>query len=176
MKKLIRFFFLSSAFLLLVTAAAKLISSAGSAPILKEKEIFFKIPYRHLFWLVGGCELVVAGACILSKRTGLRAALLACLATYFLMYRISMHWVGISYCPCLGSLTEALPFSERAIELSLMSVLIYFLAGSYTILLARLWSKLQPRSPESSDSNLANLPEGIPQKNKDRNGSVPNCP
>src|SRR5438105_11942372 len=126
-KKPIRMFLILSAFLLILTAVAKLVSSAGSAPILEQPEAIFKMNYRHLFWAVAGCELAVAGVCLLARHPGLPATLLALLSTYFLIYRLSIHRLGIHYCSCLGSLTESLPFSKHSIDLALRLVLAFFL-------------------------------------------------
>jgi len=68
----------------------------------------------------------------------LPATLLALLSTYFLIYRLSIHRLGIHYCSCLGSLTESLPFSKNSIDLALRLVLAFFLCGSYLVLFS-LW-------------------------------------
>jgi hypothetical protein len=143
--KLVRMFLVSAAFFLLITAAAKLISSFGHAPILETADPLLKLSYRHLFWLAGGIELIIAGVCILGRNVWLQAGLVAYLATNFVIYRIGINHLGFHLCPCMGYLTESLPVSQAATDFILKCILAYLLIGSYATLLAR-WMRAQQKA------------------------------
>ncbi len=132
---LIQVFLISAAFFLFLTAAAKLISSFGHAQLLNQADPLFRMSYRHLFWLVGGIELIVGGTCIFGKKVWLQAGLVAYLATNFVIYRIAVNHLGIQYCPCLGYLAESLPMSRNATDLILKCILGYLSIGSFGTLL-----------------------------------------
>ncbi len=141
---LIRVFLISAAFFLAITAAAKIFSSFGHAIILKTDDPLLKLSYRHLFWLVGGIELAIAGVCVFGKNVWLQAGLLAYLATNFVIYRFGINYMGFHVCPCMGYLTESLPVSQTTTDLILKCILAYLLIGSYATLLVR-WMHRQKK-------------------------------
>jgi hypothetical protein len=118
--------------MLILTAAAKFVSSAGSAPILDHDAPLFMLPYRYVFFGVGLIEVIVAGICVFTKNMRVQCGLLGWLATQFVAYRIGSRWLGVHYCGCLGTVTDALPIGEEATNALLAVFLCYLLIGSYT--------------------------------------------
>jgi hypothetical protein len=145
--KLVRLFLLSAGVLLSITAIAKLISASGGARILQTPDPILSVPFRYVFWVVGGIELVVALVCFLGTQVGLRAGLVAWLATGFVAYRIGLLWVGYSKpCSCLGTLTDALHMSPQTADTAMKIVLAYLLIGSYATLFW-LWRQHKKATP-----------------------------
>lgn len=133
--KTIQFFMYSTAILLLIVALAKFISSFGTARILQTPDPILAIPFRYVFWIVGGIEIVVATVCLFSKRLLLKAGLVAWLATSFLIYRFCLLCVGYQKpCSCLGNLTDALHLSPQITNLAMKIILGYLLLGNYATL------------------------------------------
>jgi hypothetical protein len=135
----VRLFIVSSGILLFVTGAAKLISALGNSAVLAKPDPLFGIHFNYLLLSVGLVELVIAVFCFTSANRNLVLGLVALLSINFLGYRIGL-WLGDwpGYCPCLGSLTEAIHLSRRHANLLTLIILIYLLAGSSS-LLARSW-------------------------------------
>jgi cbb3-type cytochrome oxidase subunit 3 len=134
-RKPINFFVCSAGALLTVTAIAKLVSSAGDARILQNPDPILSISFRHVFWIVGGIELVIATVCFFGKWIEIKAGLIAWLATSFLVYRIGLVWVGYHKpCSCLGNLTDALHIPPQMADTAMKIILAYLLIGSYAIL------------------------------------------
>ena len=122
----------SSGALLFITAIAKLVSAGGNARILQMADPILSIPFRHVFWIVGALELIVAFICFFSKRLGLQAGFVAWLATCFLSYRLGLLWVGYHKpCSCLGNLTDALHIPPQIADDAMKIILAYLLIGSY---------------------------------------------
>ena len=152
--RLIPYFFRSASVLLIITGAAKIISGFGSAKILDQSDPVFGFSMRDLFWIVGIMEAGVALACAFCRSIGLRAALVAWLASSFVLYRLALIWVGYQKpCSCLGNLTDALHISPQAADIGLKVVLAYFLVGGYGTL-AWLWM----RADSSQRGNVAEAP------------------
>ena len=155
--KVFRSFIVSAGVLLLATAAAKLVSAGGNAHILQFPDPILVIPYRHVFWAVGGLELVIALICLFSNRTRLQAGLVAWLATSFVIYRLALYLSGYhGLCHCLGNLTDALRISPQAADTAMKIVLAYLLVGSYTTLFW-LWRQKRkaPPSTPSTDATIS---------------------
>jgi len=151
-KRLIRWFLFSAALLLLATGSAKLISAAGNAGILRAWDPIFSIQFRYLFGILGAVELGVAFFCLFSKQSGLRALLMAWLATSFVGYRLGLIWIGYHRpCNCLGNLTDALHISPQTADTGMKIVLGYLLIGSYATL---FWLLKQNRQANSGKSSL----------------------
>jgi hypothetical protein len=131
----IRFFVLSASVLLLATSLAKFISASGNARILQTTDPIFSIPFRHVFWIVGLIEFIIALVCFFGKRIELKAGLLALLTTNFLIYRFGLVEIGYNKpCSCLGNLTDALHIPPQAADMALKIILAYLLIGSYATL------------------------------------------
>lgn len=134
-RKPINFFVYSAGVLLALTAIAKFVSSAGDARVLQNPDPILAIPFRHVFWIVGAIELIIALVCFLGKRLGLQAGLVAWLTTSFLVYHVGLVLVGYQKpCPCLGNLTDALPISQQTADTAMKIILAYLLIGSYAAL------------------------------------------
>jgi hypothetical protein len=139
--KAARLFLRSAGMLLIITATAKLISSFGSAGILETGDPVLKIPFRILFWAVGGLEIVVGLICLLGSKWRLQTGLVAWLATMFLVYRLGLLWIGYQrLCPCLGNLTDALHLPVHYAEMAMKIILGYLLIGSYGIVIYQWWN------------------------------------
>lgn len=125
-------FLMSAGFLLAFTGIAKLVSSAGGAPILRMPDPILAIPFRYVLLIVGIVEVAIGCLCICDKRIILHAAALVWLTTSFLVYRVGLYWVGYQNpCSCLGNLTDALHIPPSTAELIMKLVLVYLLSGSY---------------------------------------------
>ena len=137
-------FTFSAAVLLICTAFAKLLSATGNAKVLQSQDPVFSIPFRTLFWVVGGIELIVAFACLLKARLLLQLGLIGWLATNFVIYRLGLSLLGYRKpCPCLGSLTDELHLSMQTAESILIIVLAYLLIGSY---IGLIWLLIKRRA------------------------------
>lgn len=147
-----RGFMVSAGVLLLATAAAKLVSAGGNARILQFPDPVFAIPFRRVFWIVGGLELVIALICLFGKWPRLQAGLVAWLATSFAVYRLALNLSGYhSPCHCLGNLTDALHISPETADNAMKVVLAYLLIGSYATVFW-LWRqkwKVPPSTPST---------------------------
>jgi hypothetical protein len=142
MQSIIRLFIIISGVLLFLSAAAKFISANGNAGVLQQSDPILSISFRHLFWIVGSFELIVATVCILEDNQQLQATSLACLSTGFMVYRLGMKWVHYyKPCPCLGSLTDALRIPPETADTVMQIILAYLLIGSYATLLCLRWQR-----------------------------------
>jgi hypothetical protein len=158
MMKIIRIYVYFAGVLLLITSLAKLVSSSGSARVLENTEPIFGMTFRHVFWLVGTIELLVALVCFFWKRVGLQAGLVAWLATSFLIYHLGL--ILISYhtpCSCMGNLTEALHISAKTADLAMKIILAFLFIGSYATL---FWHWRQHRQVEGRIQNDEIKPTG----------------
>jgi bacteriorhodopsin len=156
----LRFFCLLSGLLLLLTAIAKLVSSFGSTIILDLDDPILKVSYRHVFWVVGGVELLVAYVCFFGKNRFLQAGLVASLATTFLIYRIGLVWIGYHKpCACLGSVTAALHISPETADTIMKFVLAYLLISSCIILF--ILSKKRKDTLLSSTRSMPNKDSAV---------------
>ncbi len=139
--KTVKLFILSAGVLFFATAIAKLISACGTAPVLQVPDPILAISFRHLLWIVGTSELIVALFCILGNRISMQVWLVAWFATNFLVYRIAFILGGYRKpCPCLGNITDALHISRQTADTAMKIILAYLLIGSYGILFHQ-WRK-----------------------------------
>jgi hypothetical protein len=130
------FFFWSAGAILIVTAVAKVLSSFGDNPILREKDPIAALPYGVLLPCVAVPETAVACVCLFAKRVSTKARLLLWLACCFAAYRASLVLVGYhGYCHCLGELTEAIGIPQQFAQIALRGVLAYFIVGSSAVLM-----------------------------------------
>ena len=141
-------FIYSAGIILLITGMAKLISSAGAARLLQYPDPILLISFRHLFWIVGCIELVVAFVCLRGGRELLQVGLLACFSSVLLVYRLGLLWLGYQKpCPCLGNLTGVLHLSPESADRAMKLILGYLLLGSYSAL---FWLCTQARKTHAS--------------------------
>jgi hypothetical protein len=144
---LVLFFICSAGALLMITGTAKLISASGDAQLLQNPDPILSVSFRHVFWVVGVLELILAMVCFFGKRVGLQAGLVALLATNFVVYRLGLILVGYHKpCSCLGNLTDALHISPQTADTAMKIVLGYLLLGSYATLFW-LWKEKMKQSP-----------------------------
>lgn len=149
--KYLRCFLYSSGTVLIIVAAAKIVSSSGSVRILENLDPVFAIPFRDVFIIVGGLELIVAAVCFFGRRVGLQAGLVALLATNFLIYRFGLVLVGYHKpCSCLGNLTDALHIPPQTADMAMKIILAYLLIGSYATLFW-LWRQGKPSANFASN-------------------------
>jgi len=136
MQKLISIFVISSGVFLAITALAKLISSFGTAPILNNLDPVLLIPFGRMLQATAVVELCVVVICFLSTNRKLQVALIAVLASNFLLYRFALRWLGYNNpCPCLGNLTDMLGIAPQTTDIAMKVILAYLLIGSYVALL-----------------------------------------
>ena len=122
----IRYFVGSVGTLLLITALAKIVSATGSARILHNSDPILGISFQRVFEIVGSLELIIAMICFFGKNLGIKAGVVAWLATSFLVYRFGLIWVGYTKpCSCMGNLTDALHISPQIADTTLKILLVY---------------------------------------------------
>jgi len=139
-KSLVHVFLRSAGLLLLATGFAKLISGAGTTPILLTHDPILVIETRFVLLGIGEVEIVVALLCLLAKKFLLRTAAVVWLATNFAAYRAGLLLIGgKQHCPCMGDLTDVLHISPQAADMAAGVVLVYLWLGGCAILLW-LWS------------------------------------
>lgn len=129
--RLLTLFLVTSGILLLITGLAKIFAALGHVAVLAKLDPVFGVRFNHLLLSVGFVELAVGSLCLTQVNQRLSLGLLTALSINFLGYRIGLwvsHWPG--YCPCLGTLTQALHVSQRAAGHVTAAILTYLLAGS----------------------------------------------
>lgn len=115
--------------LLLAMALVNIIHAGTNGQSLEILDPLLGIPIRMAGLIVGCMELVVALVCLLGKRAGLQAMLIAWLITNFAVYRIGLLWQGShTQWGCLGNPLERLQIFSGAADLG-----IYFIFGSLLI-------------------------------------------
>ena len=151
-----RIFIYSAGLLLLITGGAKLYSTAGNAHILQLPDPILIMSFRHIFWIVGILELIVAAICFSNISIGLQGGLVACLATSFLVYRLGLVLIGYHKpsCSCLGNLTDALHISPQTADTTMKIILGYMLVGSYATL-CWLWRQKQKVPSAAASSEIS---------------------
>jgi hypothetical protein len=133
-----KLFICVSGWLLAATGSAKLISFTEHTNNLLTTDPIMQMQFRHLFFIMGIIELVVAILCLTRMRSNLSLIAIAWLSTCLLVYRLSMHWVGWrSPCPCLGNFVDLLHIPPKLADLLMVIVVMYLLIGSYACLLKR---------------------------------------
>jgi hypothetical protein len=145
--KIVHIFIYSAAAFLLAAAVAKLVSTSGNARILETLDPVLGITFRHVFWIVGTLEIVVAIVSFFGEYIGIKAGLVAWLATIFAVYRFGLWWVGYHKpCSCLGNLTDALHIQPQTADTAMKIILAYLLIGSYATLFW-LWRQKRKTPP-----------------------------
>ena len=137
-----RLFWWSSGVLLLLTAAAKLYSSTGSTRILAAQDQLLHVNTRLLMIGVAVLEIEVALYLLMGSNVLLRAVTLFGLSSNFMVYRLGNAWLGIKYCPCLGTVGQRLPLTQAHLNLVLTGLVLYWFVGS-SYILWRAWAAHQ---------------------------------
>ncbi|MGH7940530.1 MAG: hypothetical protein ACREFR_05610, partial [Limisphaerales bacterium] len=128
-------FVFSSGCILLTTGMAKIISAFGHQQLLRLDDPLFAISFRHLMLLAGLVEVTISTVCFLSSKKRLSLALIAWVATGFLVYRCGVHFAGWTRpCPCMGTFLGTLHISQVAGDVLAGILFIYLLAGSYFLM------------------------------------------
>jgi hypothetical protein len=159
---LIRFFFFSSSgIILLITALAKIVSAFGNSAVLNIYDPVFAITFRKLLLISSLIEIIVGLISVWNKNEFLKACLLASLSVTFLSYRFELWWIGYRrYCPCLGTLTDALHIPPQTADTVMKIILAYLLIGSYATL---FWLWRQKRQAVlASASSGTSAPSSVP--------------
>jgi len=126
----VSFFQYSSAVLVLVTAAAKLISALGAQGILHAPDPILGVSNRVLLMSFGILELTLVAALLGSEGRWFVFLLISMLGGQFLLYRTIFALGAYSRgCPCLGTIGEWLPMSERNIDLALWGIASWLCIG-----------------------------------------------
>jgi hypothetical protein len=100
-------FIRSAAAILAITGITKVWAAFGDVKLLTVADPIVGIQFGHLMFAVGLAEIVIALVCFFSKRHTLALALVAWLATNFVVYRLDVSWVGWKKpCSCLGNRTD----------------------------------------------------------------------
>lgn len=142
----------SAGAILALTGLAKVWSAFGSARLLNTPDPLLGIPFGHLMLAVGVLELLIASVCLFSHAQKLSLALVAWLATNFVIYRLGLWWIGYHKpCSCLGNLTDALHISPQTADTAMKIILAYLLIGSYGGLFW-LWRSGRAKQPMSQPS------------------------
>jgi len=152
-KKIQERFIYSAAIIFFVTATAKLLSTRSTALALEIHDPILFLTHRHVFYLMGGIELVLSAFILMGQNQRMKLALTAWLATNFLVYRIGLWWYGEpNLCNCLGNLADYLPLSPWAVNVAAFAALSWLIIGCYLFLLLN-W--LHGRRKASSQPGIA---------------------
>ncbi len=133
----IKTFFVSAALLLSITGTAKLYSATGTAKILFLQDPILHINNRVLLLSLGLLEVAIGLYALSHRNRGndLRLAFLLCwLSGNFIGYRVAVTLLGVTTCPCLGTLGAKLPLPHKAIEAILIAIVLYWFLGSIAII------------------------------------------
>jgi len=152
-------FILSAVAVLGVTGIAKVLSAEGRSRALAVPDPITGFQFGYLMLIVGFLELCIAVVCFRSRSRKLSLALIAWLATNFVLFRVGLWSLGWHKpCGCLGTLTDALHISPTTADHIMKAVLAYLLVGSYW-LLWRQWkhSNLAP----AERTGLEKIPLGL---------------
>ena len=118
------------------TGVAKIVSVFGKAKLLDYHDPITDFSFRHLMILAAIVEIAVGLFCLLSDRSVLGTKLIAWLATVLIGYRFGLWLVDWkSPCLCLGALTDAIRISPEVADTVMKAILVYFVVGSYLILI-----------------------------------------
>jgi hypothetical protein len=122
-----------SAFLILsITGLAKIVASYGGVGLLQFTDPITGLNFKHLIFITGVIELLVATICIFEKYTFSGICAVAWISANLCFYRIELWRLGWHKpCSCLGSLTEPLHISSEAADTAMKIILAYLLIGSY---------------------------------------------
>ena len=130
-----RMFVRGAGALLLLSGLAKFASGFGGSAALWVAEPLTSLPFKYVFWIAGGLEIVAAQFCFFGKRLGQQVALVAWLATLFATYRLGLWYGGYHKpCHCLGTFTDVLHISPEAADWLMKAMLACLLIASYAAL------------------------------------------
>ncbi|MCI0559307.1 MAG: hypothetical protein MN733_12495 [Nitrososphaera sp.] len=119
----------TAAGILLAVGIVKCGSILGTASILKIQDPIFSLQFRYLMPIVGFLEIAVAILILRGNRPVWESVMILSLAIEFLIYRFfSMALAPGGYCPCFGSLGEALGLNGAATR-KLGGFIIFLLVG-----------------------------------------------
>jgi len=136
--RFVHIFLYLAVLILCLTAMAKLVSAGGNARILSTADPLLGVPNRIVLIGAGVLELVLAGVILFFKNHGIKPYLIAWLASNIVIYRLGLWWGNeAAPCACLGTVTDALPFSPVTIEWMMKGILAYLLIGSYGVLISQ---------------------------------------
>jgi hypothetical protein len=126
-----RVFFLSSCAFLFITAVAKIVSAFGGAPILREADPIFGLPFKYVMLLVAALELGVSYLILSSQKTVTKALSILMITSCFALYRFGLSFIGYNgLCPCLGNLGDGLRLDATLIDTFMKVGLAYLISGS----------------------------------------------
>lgn len=89
---------------------------------------------------VGFIEIAIGLYLLMGKNAIWQSVALFWLSSNFMFYRIASDILNVKLCPCLGTMSQNLPFSDGQISAALIAVVLYFFLGSGALLLKR-WSE-----------------------------------
>lgn len=119
-----------AAILLTLTALAKLYSSGGNARVLLVQDELLHLGYRPLMIGTAVVELGVAIFLLTNRSELKRSLVLLWLSANFAFYHLGNFLLGVHLCPCLGRLTDRLPFPRGFAEIMLQVLVLYWCATS----------------------------------------------
>lgn len=165
--RIIRLFLVSVATVLFLTAAAKLYSAMGTARILSLADPLLLVNNRALLIALGIVETAVAAYLLLARGAAgqLRAVtVVSWLSSNFIAYRLGIYLMGVSICPCLGTLGSKLSLPAGFINNLLGAFVLYCFIGSACI----LWQAHRPdlafsTKPGTSTPDLDGANQGYPE-------------
>jgi hypothetical protein len=130
------FVWFSSA-VLLFTALAKLFSAAHPVPVLLLSDPVFSFASRLTIFRIAACvELLTILAFLLTSSYVIRLTLIAWLSSLFLVYHLGLFLIHPyqRYCPCLGTIGQALGLSDRTVSGLTFLLALVMLLGAASIL------------------------------------------
>jgi hypothetical protein len=139
MNRYIYCFVKCSGIALFAVAVAKMIAGSGHDRILLRPDPILGIPFRLALIIAATLELVVSGICLLTDSVRMQLVSIAWLATSFAIYHFGLWVASVKYCPCLGSITDALHISPQTANIIAECITGFLLVGSYGSLIFK-WS------------------------------------
>ena len=137
-ERTVKVFVRIAAILLLLTAGAKLYSATGAARILSFVDPLTHLRYRTLMLEMGLLESTVAAYLVFGSGNAPKLWLLFWLSSNFLMYRCASAYLHIHICPCMGTVSDALPLKRGEANFLLLIAVLWLFFGSAFSLMANL--------------------------------------
>jgi len=140
MRRITRHYIYSVAWILIATSLAKIYSAGGTAQILDLTDALLPITNRQTIRVIGLIEIAIVFALLLGRNETVKLTCIAWLGCNFALYRLGVMFLTVSRpCPCLGSITEMLPFKPATIDGILQAVVLYLMFGSLFLLFVERW-------------------------------------
>lgn len=121
---------------------------SSSALIVDQADPVFHISNRLLMLAVAIVEVMAGVALLLNFSQKLNLGLIGWIGLSFLSYHIFSWIVGEASCPCLGKLVTLAPWLDARQSVFIWSIILYFLAGPFWLMLSGKRASSREKTPE----------------------------